>query len=620
MCGIIGIYYCNGRPVSQDEIILASDALFHRGPDDSGYLIDKNIGLAVRRLSIIDITGGRQPIFNEIRNLSIVFNGEIFNYMELRDELIRRGHTFSTRSDTEVILHLYEEYGQECLRHLKGMFAFCIYDFRDRTFFIVRDRLGIKPLFYIPNNEGFFFSSEIKGLLKNRTIRKAINIDSLSNFLTLGYTPGPETIIEGIYSLPPGHFIKVSDSGYRIEKYWDIKLKDSYEDRQIGEYIEEFNTVFSAAVKRALVSDVPVGIYLSGGIDSNAILYEMARHTDKVVSFTVTFENKSYDEGVFGSEIAKRFNSEHHEIKCTPGDIVENFSKIVYHLDTLLSNPAAIPQFFLSKEASKKMKVVLSGGGGDELFMGYPTYQADFLVRYYGMLPTFIKKTLEKGSGLLPVSFKRLSLDYRIKKFFEGAKYPLEKAHYWWRTIITEDEKARLLRNPVFSDTFSVYKRYFDCSKDAFSFYDRATYADLKVWWAEMGLIEADSMGMANSIEVRPPFMDHELVEFAFTVPPAIKMKNLRLKYFLTKALKGRLPDKVLRRKKMGFHLPLADWICGELKGFVEERLLSSIMEEFFNTDYITDILREHLQRKRDNNFKIWNLVTFAEWYNQFMK
>lgn len=628
MCGIAGIYLEDkGRLVDNSMLQEMCSVLGHRGPDDTGYFLDKNMGLGMRRLSIIDLAQGHQPIHNEDKTLQVVFNGEIYNYLELRAELIKKGHAFYTNSDTEVIAHLYEEKKEYFLNDLNGMFALAVLDLRQRQLFIARDRLGIKPLYYYRKNGVFVFASEVKAILTLPCLRKEIDECSLYNFFSLNYVPGPSTMFKDIKQLLPGYYAIVKDKTLEIKQYWDIN-PGSYSRLKEDDILERLDYLLKDSVNKMLKSDVPLGAFLSGGLDSSSLV-SLIRDTrdEPFKTFSVGFDEESYDESYFARFISKRFHTQHYEITCKPSDLIEYLPKITWHADNLLADQSMLPLYLLSKLASEQVKVCISGDGGDELFMGYPTYLADAYLKFYQRVPVFIRgKIIKNMVNSFPVSTNKLSFEYKAKKFIEGSEFEPLKAHYWWRTIFNDHDKESLLSGNVLNaldrmDSYSSYLRYYNNYPGKNNdLRGKFLYADLKLWLADNNLNRVDAMSMANSLEVRVPFLEHNLVEFLMSISPDLKMKNLALKYLLKKVMKDRLPNEIIYRKKSGWHIPLAKWFKVELKDYASDYIRSSkaMKSGLLNSIFIGKLLDEHIDNKRNNAFKIWGLLVFSHWYNNF--
>lgn len=630
MCGIVGIF-AKQQDVRIEEPALRKmcDTIAHRGPDDSGYFVEGGVGLGARRLSIIDIATGHQPIYNEDKTILVVFNGEIYNFIELRKDLISRGHRFSTDSDTEVIVHLYEEKGAECTQELNGIFSFLVFNRRTKEMLAVRDRLGVKPLYYFEDERLFICASEIKAILAFPGLKAAVDPVALYHFFSLNYIPAPTTIVKGIQQLSPGTFLKILPSGTRLCTYWNIP-RDTIMPASEQELTQQIRLLIKQAVRRMLHSDVPLGAFLSGGIDSSAIVAYAAKYTtSKLNTFSVGFQEQSFDESRYAQIVTKHFGTHHHTIICTPKDVIANLKSFAWHADNLLADPSMIALYQVSKLARSLITVCLSGDGGDEIFMGYPTYQADCYAQWYQRLPKFIRAMLiEPAVRMLPASTKKLSFEYKAKKFIEGTHFSLPKAHYWWRTIFTDTEKTALLSEdflkalPQGTDTYTTYLKHFRAEKDKETALADYNYSDMKVWLPDDNLIRVDTMSMAHSLEVRVPLLDQELVEFMARIPAQTRMHRGKLKYLFKKAMSEILPPSIINREKAGLHIPLADWFRKELFDFLRSSLLdSNIMRSgIIKRDTVTHLIEEHRRMRANNAFKLWGLLMCAQWYENFMQ
>jgi asparagine synthase (glutamine-hydrolysing) len=624
VCGIAGYFNFKRGAVDPKALGRMNAAQKHRGPDDSGTIEMGTAGLAMVRLSVIDLPGGHQPMQTADGRLSIVFNGEIYNFRELRQELEKRGKRFRTQSDTEVILELFAEEGERCLERLNGMFAFCVHDRSDGSLFIARDRLGIKPLFYHRGKDFFCFASEIKALLEC-PVTPAVNEAAIFHYLSYNYLSAPWTPFAGIEHLPPGHCLKVTSDRFRIRKYWDIPLD---ENRDVGEE-EACRTIYELlhrAVERQLVADVPVGAFLSGGVDSSSIVSLMKEHKEgKIHTFAVGFDDPRYDETPFARQVARLFDTEHRDIHCGPNDVLRYLPRLAWHADNLFGDQAALPQFILSQCAREDMKVTLSGDGGDELFIGYPTFHADSAHRLYAALPAILRHGLiEPAVRSLPASDGKVTFEYGLKKFVQTGDFGPDRAHYWWRTIFTDSEKRNLLRPEIVDrhrghDSFEIYGEAFQAASDLNPL-ERSAYADLKVWLPGNHLYKVDSMTMAHGLETRVPFLDHELVEYVCRLPMAMKFRHGVLKRLLKTIMIRRLPDCILKRKKAGCHIPIAGWLKGPLKEQAARMLANPHpeMRRLFQPGALPGLLAEHLAGKRNNAFKIWGLWMMHHWCSRF--
>jgi asparagine synthase (glutamine-hydrolysing) len=622
MCGICGIFSIgDSSPASMKLLQEMNRTMIHRGPDDEGYHIDGPVGLAMRRLSIIDLEGGHQPLTNEDSSIWIVFNGEIYNYLELRTHLIKRGHTFRTDSDTEALVHLYEEYGDKCVSFLNGMFAFAIWDSRNKRIFIARDRMGIKPFFYCFDARGnFYFASEIKALLKT-SVDRSPNLQALYDYSSLMYTPTPDSAFKAIIKLEPASTLMCSSEGLIKKSYWDIPTPAAgEEERQKTSYEEEIVALIETAVRRQMVSDVPIGALLSAGLDSTTISAVMARRLQMPLkTFTIGFRHKSYDESDEARFVASQIGSEHFE-KIVDPFMLGSIEDLLAIFDEPFADYSAIPTFLVSKIASQMVRVVLTGDGGDEVFAGYPTHYAFKVSRIFRLIPGWIRRNLINRIVLsLPTSFERISFDYKAKRFVTGADLPFERGHYWWKVIFDERDKERLFTKDFlsngFQDSFRIFDKYFDRVRKCHPL-NQVLYVDAKTFLLDDNLTKVDRMTMANSLEARVPFLDHELVERIAVIPPGVKSRGFQTKSLLRNAVKLLLPASIRQGRKRGFTPPLPFWIKNELKDFFgevfsRERLAKSGV---VNPNYCKNLLDEHLNGVRDNNRQIWTVMSLVLW------
>ncbi len=624
MCGICGVYnFRNRKPVDQDLIKRMAEALKHRGPDDEGIYINAkcNIGLGVRRLKVIDLETGHQPIHNEDESIWIVFNGEIYNFRNLRGELEKKEHRFYTKSDTETIVHLYEEYGEDCVHKLNGMFAFAIWDSREERLFLARDRIGIKPLFYVEHKGSLIFASEIKSILENREISKEVDVQSLYSMMKLQYIPAPKTIFKRIKKLLPGHILICQKGGISIERSWDLDLIRKGESEAF--YLEELPKLLEESVKLRLISDVPLGAFLSGGIDSSIIVSLMSKFSKRPVkTYSVGFEAEdSFNELKYARLASQHFRTDHHELIMKSKDIEELLPKIVYHLDDPITDPAVIPTYLVSRLARKEVTVVLTGEGGDELFAGYRRYSLDRLAIYYSKLPSIIRKKM------IPILVSRLFPKGRFLQGIEAINQPPNvRRHLNWVSKFS-DETLEKLYTEQMEDSIRkeelerIFGPYFEPQEER-DFLSRTLYCDIKTWLPDDLLVKVDRMSMATSLEARVPYLDHRMVELCISMPIHFKLRGFTSKYILRKAFSELIPKEILRRKKQGFTVPLALWFRKELKDFTQEILSQNSVAKrgYFNYNYIKHILKEHLEGKRDYSREIWSLLIFELWVQTFIK
>ena len=626
MCGICGIYLAeSGARTDRTLLERMNRTMIHRGPDDEGYFVSGPVGIAMRRLSIIDLESGFQPICNEDGTLWIVFNGEIYNYPELRSELVSKGHTFKSRSDTEVILHLYEEMGNDCVTRLNGMFAFAIWDSVRRLMFIARDRLGIKPLFYsYEPRAGFYFGSEIKALLEAPISRKP-DYQSIYDYLSLMYVPTPATAFEAIRKLPPGHTLTCGSDGTTIRQYWDIPLPaEGEEESSHREYEEEILHLVQTAVQRQMISDVPIGALLSGGLDSTMVAAVMARKLGMPLrTFTIGFDRKSYDESEEARLVARTLGTDHLEQMAFPG-MIESIPDLLTFFDEPFADYSAIPTFLVSKLAAQHVKVVLTGDGGDEVFAGYPTHVAYRVSKLFRMIPRWIRENIISPVVMgLPTSMERISFDYKAKRFVTGADLPLDQAHYWWKVIFNEQEKQLLCNGDFlatgFRDSFDTFDAHFAACAHAHPL-NRLLYVDAKTFLLDDNLTKVDRMTMANSLEARVPLLDHEIVERVALMPPHEKSRGLQTKRLLRRAAHGLLPPEIRKGKKKGFTPPLPFWIKHELKEFLTNQFSDEKLSlgGVLNPSHCKHILQEHLEGKKDNNRQVWTILALVCWLEKY--
>jgi len=627
MCGICGIFSHHGlAPEAREVTKKMCTVMVHRGPDDEGYYFDANIALGMRRLRIIDLITGHQPMTNEDKSIWVIFNGEIYNFPELREQLTRKGHTFATQSDTEVIVHLYEEAGEDFVHQLNGMFAIALWDKKRDTLIIVRDRLGIKPLHFYSTPHSLVFSSEIKSILQ-ADYRRELDYESLSRFFTFEYIPAPATIFKGIQKLLPGHMIVARGGSITVKPYWDVRYSgtsSSSKDEQ--SYLDGIYHHLKDSVKKRLISDVPLGVFLSGGIDSSSITALMSEVTDsKIKTFAIGFKEESFNELRYAKIVADRFQTEHQEFVVESNLVKELVPTLIEYLDEPLADASIIPTYIISKLARQYVTVALAGEGGDELFAGYDTYKAYQVAKLYRKVPRIVRNGIvKKIVPYLPASKKRLSFEFKAKKFISGIDYPPEIANFIWWGAYNPEEKANLfsksLAANIKEDVFTPVT-YHCNNTQADDTVDRLGYLDLKLYLQDDLLVKSYRMSMANSLEIRMPFLDHTFVDFATAIPSSLKLKGMHTKHILKKAMSEVLPPEILTRKKIGFDIPLGIWIRHELREFVTDVLSPDCMKRhgFFNHDYIETLLKEHFQGAHNHRQLLWPLIIFQFWYNRYM-
>jgi len=626
MCGICGFCFSDKKPVDLDVLTKMTSALRHRGPDDEGFYTDAGIALGHRRLSIIDLHTGQQPIHNEDKTVYVVFNGEIYNFPELKKELEEKGHTFYTKTDTEVLVHLYEEMGEKCVERLNGMFSFAIWDGKRRKLFLARDRIGIKPLYYAYNGKGLTFASEPKALLRLPWVEGRLDPQGLSHYLSYDFIPAPYCIYKDIRKVPPGHQIVYQNGNLRCERYWDLDLSDRFDGNlDEGELCELIWEEFCRGVKMRLISDVPLGVLLSGGIDSTSVLAAL-RHegVDDVKTFSIGFEDPSFDESRYFRRAASFFETEHHEEVLAPHTLIDIIPDVASILDEPLADASIMPTYLLSRFTKGYVKVALGGDGGDELFAGYPTYQAFLLSRYYERFPRMMRSCVEAVVKRLPVSFDNMSFDFRAKKFINGIAYPPVERNYIWLGTFSPDMKKKLVTNGIREEwgdfnSFHVLHDYLN-GKAFNSELGKLLYLDTKLYLQEGVLAKVDRASMAHGLEVRVPFLDHQFVELVTGLPEGLKLKGFTTKYIWKKIIKDRIPEEIQKRGKKGFGIPIANWFCGELKGLILEMLSEGRLKKqgIFRPSVVQKLVADHLARRVDNRKKLWNLLIFQLWWDSF--
>lgn len=629
MCGIAGIFnYRNTLPVTMETLKAMNRELVHRGPDDEGFYIHNSVGLAFRRLSIIDLDTGNQPIHNEDKSVWVVFNGEIYNYVELARDLKEKGHAFYTKTDTEVIVHLYEEYGEDFALYLNGMYGIALWDDRKKTLLLLRDRPGIKPLYYAETQNGLIFGSEIKALLKGGA-DSTPDHEAVSQYLSYGYIPSPLSGFSSIRKLDAGHMLTCTDSGYREKEFWDIDITDPFpEDLDEKEIIDLFINEMTHVLLRQTRSDVPLGIFLSGGIDSALVASIASKECNlKLNAFTIGFKEESYNELDKAKIVTDRIGLRLYEYILSEEEIFKEIERIMSFLDEPLFDYSAIPVYFVSRLARAHVKTVIGGEGGDELFGGYQTHYLYKITEWYRKVPRLIRSGIKSAVDSLPESHSYLSTPYVMKRFAYGAEFPYDEAHYRWKVLFDEKEKAGLLSSDFrgrtsHSDSFHAMEKHFKKARDrGFSIQDQLMYVDFKTFLQDDPLQKTDRMSMANSLEVRVPLLDNAIIEFSRKVPLGRKIKGFQTKYLLRKALSRFQPDEIAFGKKRGFTPPMAIWIKKGLKDYVMSILSKDSLSdvEFLNYDHVVKIIDDHLHGRAENSRLIWALVVLVKWYRNYI-
>jgi asparagine synthase (glutamine-hydrolysing) len=630
VCGICGV--AGGSADSRELVARMCSALAHRGPDDEGSVRLDGVTLGMRRLSIIDLSGGHQPLHNEDSKVWVVQNGEIYNHLSLREELIAAGHVFSTQSDTEVLVHGYEQWGERMVERLNGMFAFALLDRSRGLLLLARDRIGIKPLHYAIDGGRLVFASELKALLCDRALRRGIDPVALDQYLAFEFVPSPRSIVRGVSKLPPAHTLtwSVKDGTHRLRRYWAPDLaagEGTVRPRSLDEHCDELRAVLLESVRKELISDVPLGVFLSGGIDSSAVTAMMAQLGSDVKSFSVGFTDRSFDEAPYAREVARHLGTEHRELTLEPGMLLGLIPKLPSLLDEPLGDASIIPTYLLSEFTRRHVKVALGGDGGDELFAGYPTLQAHRLAGYYGRAPRLLREGLV-GPVVrrLPVSHDNLSFDFRAKRFVSGAAFSVAERHQRWMGSFASEERTALLSAEVRGEL--ARDGHVDPVAEALHGaglrdpLNQVLLMDMRMYLENDILVKLDRASMMASLEGRVPLLNNDFVDYATRLPLDLKLRGLRPKFLFKRALRGLLPESILKRPKKGFGIPVAHWFRGPLK----EQMLSVLSPEriaregFFDPTEVGVLIRDHLEGRRDNRKQLWTLFAFELWHDGYLR
>ncbi len=652
MCGIAGwINLEDNRGANHSEAVLHSmcERMKHRGPDSEGLWLDETVALGMRRLSIIDLHTGEQPVYSEDKSIVVMMNGELYNFREVRADLEKRGHKFETQTDTEILPHLYEEYGEAMLEHINGMFAFALWDKRKQKLLIARDKFGEKPLYYGVFDGKLIFASEPKVLLANSSVKAEINLDSLRQYLSFDYVPAPNSIYKGISKLPAAHFLTVEKGEIKTRRYWNLTWKKgrsphiskgaddvngnalaharaSASKQSLESSAEELRELLADAVRMRLVADVPLGILLSGGVDSSTVAaFATQFSSEKVKTFSIGFEEDSFDESKFARQVATHLNTEHYEEKLSVEKAADLISEIGTWLDEPMSDGSLIPTLLLSKFVRKHVTVALGGDGGDEIFAGYPMYFAHKVANFYNGIPGIFRNNLiEPIVNNLPVSNKNLSFDYKAKRFVRASKYDLVTRHHSWFGSFSIDEQTKLLSKDVLSQTSNdIYKGAKDLLEicDATNEIEQMQFLDINFYMAEDILTKVDRASMAVSLEVRAPFLDPRVAQFAASIPLEYKLKGNKGKYILKKAVEPLLPKNILHRPKKGFGIPIAEWLKGRLNPLMHSMLDAKRLKEqgLFNAEFVQKLIKEHETNTASHHKQLWTLLVFQLWCDNFL-
>lgn len=654
MCGIAGWINLNTtKPNHNAEPVLHSmcDRIVHRGPDSEGLWTDETVALGMRRLSIIDLKTGDQPVFSEDRSVVVMMNGELYNYREVRAELEKDGFKFVTKSDTEILPHLYQKYGDSLLDHINGMYAFSLWDSRRNKLIIARDRFGEKPLYYGVFDGKLIWASEPKAILAHPSVKPELDLNALRHYVSFDYVPAPMSIYKGIRKLPAAHVLVVEKGEVRTRRYWDIAWSQresvpgavatallngtngkspansqSRKQETLSGKAVELKELLSDAVRMRLVSDVPLGILLSGGIDSSTVAAFATQHaTERVKTFSIGFEEDSFDESKYARKVAKHLDTEHYEDKLSATTAADLISEIGKWLDEPMSDGSLIPTYLLAQFVRKHVTVALGGDGGDELFAGYPMYYAHTLAAKYNAIPAFVRSGLiEPVVNALPVSTDNMSFDYKAKRFVRSAKNDLIARHHGWFGSFAAEQHERLFTKDVLAQTEAdIYRgvRELVDASDAKNIIERAQYADINFYLAEDILTKVDRSAMAVSLETRAPFLDPRVGQFAASIPVEYKLKGKSGKVILKEAMKDLLPHDILHRPKKGFGIPIAEWLKGRLNPLTHDMLSPERLNKqgLFNVDYVQKFIKEHETGAASHHKELWTLLVFQLWIDNFL-
>jgi asparagine synthase (glutamine-hydrolysing) len=619
MCGLCGFNWQDPKLIKA-----MTDAIRHRGPDSDGFFTDQRVSLGARRLSIIDLRPvADQPITNETKTVHLVYNGEIYNFSELADELKSKGHKFATRTDSEVIVHAYEEYGPKCLEKFSGMFAFALWDSRTKRLMLVRDRIGIKPLYYYWHDNKLVFASEIKAILECPEVVRQVNPQAMYDYLGFEFVPAPETMFAHVYKLPPGHYLIYENGQIQVREWWDLDF--SPKQQSAKDIIEKTREMLDKYIRRILVSDVPVGVFLSGGLDSSCVVAYTRKYLPGTLkTFTIAYRDKTYSELDYAQEVAQYCGAE-NEVLYIDQITTQDLEKTIWHLDEPMTDMSTIPFYLICQKARQNVTVALSGEGGDEVFVGYDRIKAShFYHNYYRWLPNCINKVIYHLVEGLPDQPQKKGLVNVARRFVQGAALPEAGEHLRWQYFSNSRHDENLF-NPglikeVNRDRFVHIERYTKKHKfpDRLS---RELYVDLRFTMPDSVLMKVDKMSMAHSLEVRVPLLEYELVEYFATVPAALKYNAFTTKAIFRKAIADLLPPRIVQRGKQGYSFPSKNWLREQFKDYMMDVLHSSSwVKEDFNMIYIDTLIKEHLERQHNHNHVLWGLINMAVWHNQFIK
>ena len=614
MCGILGYSHIS-RELPPGVLTMGLNSLVHRGPDHQGCFVSDQISLGATRLRILDLEAGDQPLLSPDKDVVVVFNGEIFNQGEIRAELEAEGFRFRTHCDTEVVLHAFRRWGSACFSRFRGMFAIAVWVQSERRLVLARDRMGIKPLYYYLHDGEIYFGSELKCIFSHPNVPRRLCLQGLNCFLCLNYVPGPYTLVEGIVKVMPGHVLEWQNGLCSIRS--SVVAASPDPQSSLDEACQQLDQLLTQSVGEQLASDVPLGVWLSGGLDSSTVLHYAARaYPGRLRTFSITFQGRSFDESRHAREISRRYGTEHSEFDLSPStDLADAIEHLSYYSDEPSADAGALPVWFLSQMSKKAVTVLLSGEGADELFAGYLTYRADRYGAVARRVPAFVRKAVLACTGLLPTSDEKISFEYKVKRFLQGSLLVPELAHVFWNGTFSEAEKRSMFRYPN-SEPLGAIVAARTCKNRL----QHSLDFDQRYYLPDDILYKVDRISMAHALEVRPPFLDPRIVDFANSLPDHFKLRGSESKYVLRRLMKGKLPDSTLRRPKVGFDIPIHDWFRGALRPL----LLDTLCEEsvtsgkLFRWSAVERLLREHLQRKANWGYHLWGLVVLLKWMKRW--
>jgi asparagine synthase (glutamine-hydrolysing) len=618
MCGIAGFTHI-GRPASRSAANRIVSCLHHRGPDQHGVFEGSQATLCAVRLKIIDLGGGDQPIVTDDGDLAIAFNGEIYNHREIRKELEGLGHRFHSQCDTETVLHAFQQWDTACFRRMRGMFAAALWCESRKRLVVARDRMGIKPLYYYGGAGEVYFGSELKALFEHPEIPRRLDVEALDTYLSVNYVPGVRTLIEGIRKVPPGHYLEWSGGKFSVSA-WTAPQPKARRSGGIEDAKAELDFLLRESIREHMVSDVPLGVWASGGLDSSTILHYAAQESAvPLKTFSVSFRGRSFDESRYFREVARVYGTDHHEFDLNPDVELERaIEDFAYYSDEPSADAGALPVWFLSRMSRRYVTVALSGEGADELFGGYLTYAADRLVRPFRMVPGPVRRWIRGAlDRYLPVSDEKISLEYKLKRWLDGSFLHPDEAHFFWNGTFTNEQRRQIRRGANGNGLLGLVN---SLGLDSGGVLERYLQVDQNYYLADDILNKTDRMSMANSLEVRPPFLDPRIVDFAASLPPSYKMRGLRQKYILRDLMRNKLPEAVLTRKKTGFDIPTHDWFRGILRSMLLDTLSESAIDAtgIFDSRAIQELIRDHMERRINVGYHLWGLLTLFLWMRRW--